>query len=399
MSNAAMPPLLPVYKRADITFERGEGAYLIDRAGRRYLDFGSGIAVTLLGHAHPHLVAVLKAQGEKLWHCSNLYGIEPQQRLAERLVAHTFADTAFFCNSGAEALECAIKMARRFNYQRGQPERHRIITFEGAFHGRTLATISAGGQEKHLEGFRPVLPGFDQVPLDDVAKVEAAIGEETAAVLIEPIQGEGGIRTVPQGFLEQLRQLCDEHDLLLIFDEVQCGMGRTGRLFAYEWTKMTPDVMAVAKGLGGGFPIGACLATARAASGMVPGCHGSTFGGNPLACAVANGVLDVVLEEGFLEHVRAMAARLRPEIDRLAAAFPNVIQEVRGQGLLLGLRCGPPSADVSAELLARGMLAPTAGENVLRLLPPLIIEERHIEEAIGKLQDVFQDFAGRAAAQ
>ena len=399
MSNAAIPPLLPVYKRADIAFERGEGAYLFDRAGRRYLDFGSGIAVTLLGHAHPHLVAVLKAQGEKLWHCSNLYGIEPQQRLAERLVAHSFADTAFFCNSGAEALECAIKMARRFHHERGQPERHRIITFEGAFHGRTLATISAGGQDKYLEGFRPALPGFDPVPLGEIDKVEAAIGPETAAILIEPIQGEGGSRTVPRGFLEELRQLCDEHDLLLVLDEVQCGMGRTGRLFAYEWTRMTPDIMALAKGLGGGFPIGACLATARAASGMAPGCHGSTFGGNPLACAVANGVLDVVLEEGFLEHVRAMAERLHAELERLAAAFPSVVQEVRGQGLLLGLRCGPPSADISAELMARGMLAPTAGENVLRLLPPLIIEQRHIDEAIGKLQDVFQDFAGREAAQ
>jgi acetylornithine/N-succinyldiaminopimelate aminotransferase len=399
MSNAAMPPLLPVYKRAEVTFERGEGAYLFDRAGRRYLDFGSGIAVTLLGHAHPHLVAVLEAQAEKLWHCSNLYGIEPQQRLAERLVAHSFADTAFFCNSGAEALECAIKMARRFHHERGQSERHRIITFEGAFHGRTLATISAGGQDKYLEGFRPALPGFDPVPLGDIDQVEAAIGAETAAILIEPIQGEGGIRTAEGAFLEELRQLCDQHELLLILDEVQCGMGRTGRLFAYEWTGMTPDIMALAKGLGGGFPIGACLATARAASGMTPGCHGSTFGGNPLACAVANGVLDVVLEEGFLEHVRAMAERLRGELDQLAAAFPTVVQEVRGQGLLLGLRCGPPNADIAAELMARGMLAVPAAENVLRLLPPLIIEQRHIDEAIGTLHEVCQDFAGRKAAQ
>ena len=399
MSNAAMPPLLPVYKRAEITFERGEGAYLFDRAGRRYLDFGSGIAVTLLGHAHPHLVAVLEAQAEKLWHCSNLYGIEPQQRLAERLVAHSFADTAFFCNSGAEALECAIKMARRFHHERGQPERHRIITFEGAFHGRTLATISAGGQDKYLEGFRPGLPGFDAVPLGDVDKVEAAIRAETAAILIEPIQGEGGIRATEPAFLEELRQLCDEHDVLLILDEVQCGMGRTGRLFAYEWTGMTPDIMALAKGLGGGFPIGACLATARAASGMAPGCHGSTFGGNPLACAVANGVLDVLLAEGFLEQVRDVARRLRGELDQLAAAFPGVVAEIRGQGLLLGLRCGPPNAEISAELMARGMLAVPAGENVLRLLPPLIIEQRHIDEAIGTLHEVFQDFAGREAAQ
>jgi acetylornithine/N-succinyldiaminopimelate aminotransferase len=399
MSNAAMPALLPVYKRSEITFERGEGAYLFDRAGRRYLDFGSGIAVTLLGHAHPHLVAALEAQGRKLWHCSNLYDIEPQQRLAERLVAHSFADTAFFCNSGAEALECAIKMARRFQYGRGQPERHRIVTFEGAFHGRTIATISAGGQEKHLEGFRPVLPGFDAVPLGDIAKVEAAIGAETAAILIEPIQGEGGIRTPERSFLEELRQLCDEHDLLLILDEVQTGMGRTGRLFAHEWTSITPDIMALAKGLGGGFPIGACLATARAASGMTPGSHGSTFGGNPLACAVANGVLDVVLAERFLENVRAVAGRLRDELDQLAAAFPTVVQEIRGQGLLLGLRCGPPNTDLSAELLARGMVAVSAGDNVLRLLPPLIIEPRHVDEAIGTLQEVFRDFAGREAAQ
>jgi acetylornithine/N-succinyldiaminopimelate aminotransferase len=399
MSNAAMPALLPVYKRAAVTFERGEGAYLFDRAGRRYLDFGSGIAVTVLGHAHPHLVAVLEAQAKKLWHCSNLYGIEPQQRLAERLIAHSFADTAFFCNSGAEALECAIKMARRFHYERGQPERHRIITFEGAFHGRTMATISAGGQDKHLEGFRPALPGFDGVPLGDLAKVEAAIGEQTAGVLIEPIQGEGGIRPVAPAFLEELRQLCDEHDLLLILDEVQCGMGRTGRLFAYEWTGMTPDIMALAKGLGGGFPIGACLATARAASGMAPGCHGSTFGGNPLACAVANGVLDVLLADGFLAHVRDVAGRLRTELDQLAAAFPTVVREIRGQGLLLGLRCGPPNADISAELMARGMLAVPAGENVLRLLPPLIIAQRHIDEAIGTLHEVLQDFAGREAAQ
>jgi len=399
MSNAAMPPLLPVYKRAEITFERGEGPYLFDGAGRRWLDFGSGIAVTLLGHAHPHLIAVLEAQAEKLWHCSNLYGIEPQQRLAERLVAHSFADTAFFCNSGAEALECAIKMARRFHHERGQSERHRIITFEGAFHGRTLATISAGGQEKHLEGFRPALPGFDAVTMGDLAGVEAALGEQTAAILIEPIQGEGGIRTADRAFLEELRQLCDEHDVLLIFDEVQCGMGRTGRLFAYEWTRITPDVMTLAKGLGGGFPIGACLATARAASGMTPGSHGSTFGGNPLACAVANGVLDVLLDQGFLDHVRTMAERLRERLDELAAAFPGVVHEVRGQGFLLGLRCEPPNSDIAAECMARGLLVVPAGDNVVRLLPPLIIEAKHIDEAIGTLHDVLQDFAGREAAQ
>jgi acetylornithine/N-succinyldiaminopimelate aminotransferase len=399
MSNAAMPPLLPVYKRAEITFERGEGPYLFDRAGRRYLDFGSGVAVTLLGHAHPHLIAVLEAQAEKLWHCSNLYGIEPQQRLGERLVAHSFADTAFFCNSGAEALECAIKMARRFHYARGQGERHRIITFEGAFHGRTIATLSAGGQEKHLEGFRPALPGFDAVTMNDLAGVEAALGEQTAGILVEPIQGEGGIRTADPGFLEELRHLCDEHDVLLMFDEVQCGMGRTGRLFAYEWTRVTPDIMTLAKGLGGGFPIGACLATARAASGMTPGSHGSTFGGNPLACAVANGVLDVLLGDGFLEHVQSIAQSLRARLDELAASFPGLVQEVRGQGLLLGLRCEPPNTEITAECMARGLLTVPAGDNVVRLLPPLIIEQEHIDEAIGTLQEVLQDFAGREAAQ
>jgi acetylornithine/N-succinyldiaminopimelate aminotransferase len=399
MSNASVPPLLPVYKRAAVSFERGEGAYLFDREGRRYLDFGSGIAVTLLGHAHPHLVARLKEQGEKLWHCSNLYGIEVQEQLAERLVAQSFADTAFFCNSGAEALECAIKMARRFQFQRGQPERHEIITFEGAFHGRTMATISAGGQDKYLEGFRPGLPGFVQVTLGDLAAVEAAIGARTAAVLIEPIQGEGGIRPARSEFLEELRRLCDEHDILLICDEVQSGMGRTGRLFAYEWTRITPDVMTLAKGLGGGFPLGACLATARAASGMTPGCHGSTFGGNPLACAVGNAVLDVLLEDGFLDRATEHADRLRRQVEQLVAAFPGVLSAVRGQGMLLGLICVPPNTEVSARAMARGLLLVPAGENVVRLLPPLIIGQAEIDEAVRVLEEVCQDFAGQEAAQ
>ncbi len=399
MSNATVPPLLPVYKRSEVSFERGEGAWLFDRDGRRYLDFCSGIAVTLLGHAHPHLVEALKAQAEKLWHCSNLYGIEPQEQLAERLVAQSFADTAFFCNSGAEALECAIKMARRFHFQRGQPDRFRIITFEGAFHGRTMATISAGGQEKHLEGFRPALPGFDQVPLGDLERVEAAIGEQTAAILIEPIQGESGIRAAEAAFLEELRRLCDEHDLLLVFDEVQCGMGRSGRLFAYQWTKITPDVMTLAKGLGGGFPIGACLATARAASGMTPGSHGSTFGGNPLACTAGNAVLDVLLEAGFLERAQETAAYLRHQLEQLVTAYPGVLSGLRGQGLMLGLVCAPPNTEFNAKLLKRGLLAVPAGDNVLRLLPPLIIERAHVDEALGILEDVCQEFAGQEAAQ
>ncbi len=399
MANAPIPSLLPVYKRNELAFERGEGAYLIDGQGRRYLDFGSGIAVTLLGHSHPHLVGALKAQAEKLWHCSNIYRIEQQEELAARLVAHSFADTAFFCNSGAEALECAIKMARRFHFHRGQPERYRIVTFEGAFHGRTMATISAGGQDKYLEGFRPGLEGFDAVPLNDLGKVEGAIGEQTAAVLIEPMQGEGGIRATEAGFLEELRVLCDQHDLLLIFDEVQTGLGRTGKLFAYEWTRITPDIMALAKGLGGGFPLGACLATARAASGMTAGTHGSTFGGNPLACAVGNAVLDVLLEDGFLEQVRELASHLRERLDRLAQAWPEIIKEVRGQGLLIGLRLDPVNTEVSARLMARGLLTVPAAENVVRLLPPLIIEEAHVDEALAALEAVCEELAGQEAAE
>jgi acetylornithine/N-succinyldiaminopimelate aminotransferase len=399
MSNAPVSPLLPVYKRSPVSFERGEGAYLFDREGRRYLDFGSGIAVTLLGHAHPHLVATIKAQAEKLWHCSNLYRIDLAEQLAERLVAQSFADTVFFGNSGAEALECAIKMARRFHYQRGQGERYRVLTFEGAFHGRTLATISAAGQEKHLEGFRPEMPGFDHLPLGDLKAVEAAIGPETAAILIEPIQGEGGIRVVEPGFLAELRRLADDHDLLLVYDEVQTGMGRTGRLFAYQWSGVVPDIMTLAKGLGGGFPIGACLATARAASGMTAGSHGSTFGGNPLACACGNAVLDVLLEDGFLERVEELAKRLRRQLDQLAAAYPGVITGVRGQGLLLGLVFASPNTEVSAKLMARGLLTVPAGDNVVRLLPPLIIGQTEIDEALAILEELCQELAGQEAAQ
>ena len=399
MSNAPMPSLLPVYKRAAVDFERGEGAYLFDRDGRRYLDFGSGIAVTLLGHAHPHLVATLKEQAGKLWHCSNLYGIEVQERLADRLVAHSFADTAFFCNSGAEALECSIKMARSHFQQRGQTDRFRIITFEGAFHGRTIATITAGGQAKYLDGFRPGLPGFDQLPLGDIERVESTIGEQTAAILIEPIQGEGGIRQPQIAFLEELRRICDEHDLLLIFDEVQSGMGRTGKLFAYEWTRITPDIMTLAKGLGGGFPIGACMATARAASGMSPGCHGSTFGGNPLACAVANAVLDVLLEHGFQDHVRDVASYLRARLKELAASYPGIVLEIRGEGLLLGLRCGPTNTDIAQKLMARGLLTVPAGENVVRLLPPLIVERAQVDEAVTILEGICQELAAQEAAR
>ena len=392
MLNAPMPPVLPVYKRAPVTFERGEGAYLFDRDGRRYLDFCSGIAVTQLGHAHPHLVGVLKAQAERLWHCSNLYGIESQEQLAERLVAQSFADTAFFCNSGAEALECCIKMARRFHYDRGQPERHEIITFDGAFHGRTMATISAGGQAKYIEGFEPALQGFESIKAGDADAVEAAISKTTAAILIEPVQGEGGFRTMDAGFLEALRRIADEQDILLIFDEVQTGMGRTGKLFGYEWSGVEPDIMALAKGLGGGFPIGACLAKARVGRAMTPGTHGSTFGGNPLACAVGNGVLDVLLSDGFFEHAQAVGGKLWSEMERLKAAFPGLILEVRGMGLMLGFRLsdGILNTEMVDRLLKRNLMTVPAGDNVVRLLPPLIIGEQEVSEAIDTLLECFQ---------
>ncbi len=397
MLNAPMPSLLPVYKRAPVTFDRGEGAYLYDIEGRRYLDFGSGVAVTSLGHAHPHLVGILKAQAERLWHCSNLYGIEAQQQLADRLVEHSFADSVFFCNSGAEASECAIKMARRFQHQRGQAARHKIITFDGAFHGRTMATISAGGQSKYLEGFEPGLPGFSAIPAHDLDALAAAIDDQTAALLIEPLQGEGGIREVDIAFLKALRQIADDCDLLLIFDEIQTGMGRTGKLFAYEWSGISPDIMALAKGLGGGFPVGACLSTARVARGMSPGTHGSTFGGNPLACAVANGVLDVMLEEGFFDHLAETSALLREELQRLAALYQDQILEIRGKGLMIGIRLvdGQASGKVVETLVQRGLLTVPAGDNVVRLLPPLTIGRAEVEEAVATLEEHFAAFASQ----
>jgi acetylornithine/N-succinyldiaminopimelate aminotransferase len=374
-------PILPTYARADLAFERGEGPYLFTAAGERYLDFGSGIAVTALGHVHPHLVATLKAQADKLWHVSNLFRIPGQERLAERLVASTFADTVFFTNSGAEALECAIKMTRKFQSHEGRPERFRIVTFEGAFHGRTLATIAAGGQAKYLEGFGPKVEGFDQVPFGDLAAARAAIGPETAGILVEPIQGEGGVRVGSRDFLRGLRALCDEHGLLLVFDEVQTGVGRTGNLFAYESTGVTPDVMAIAKGIGGGFPMGACLATERAAAGMTAGTHGSTFGGNPLAMAMGNAVLDVVLAPGFLENVQKNALRLKQQLAMLKDEYPGIIEEVRGEGLLLGLKCRVPNTEMVAALRERHLLAIGAGDNVVRILPPLIVGEAEIAEA------------------
>ena len=373
---------MPTYARIDLAFERGEGAYLYGLDGRRYLDFGSGIAVTAFGHGHPHLVAALTAQAGKLWHVSNLYRIPEQERLAKRLVEATFADTVFFCNSGGEAVECGLKIVRKYHDAAGHPERYRVITFAGAFHGRTLATLAAGKVAKHVAGFGPQVEGFDQVPLGDVGAVRAAVGPETAAILIEPIQGESGIIVAPDGFLRTLRDIADETGALLFYDEVQCGMGRTGRLFAHEWEATPPDVMAVAKGIGGGFPIGACLATEAAAAGMTAGSHGSTFGGNPLASAVANAVLDLVLEPGFLEGVQARSERLMQGVQRLAKSNSGVIEAVRGRGLMLGLRCRCLNTDVIEAARENGLLTVIAADNVVRLAPPLDIEDAHIDEAL-----------------
>lgn len=384
MAEAA--PLYDTYSRAPLRFERGEGVWLITETGERYLDFGAGVAVTSVGHGHPHVVGALKEQADKVWHLSNIYEIPGQEALAKRLTAATFADKVFFTNSGAEALECAIKTARRYQYSNGHPERFHIITFEGAFHGRTLATIAAGGQEKYLEGFGPKAPGFDQVPFGDVEAVRAAITNETAAILIEPVQGEGGVRPATNEFMRALRQLCDENGLLLILDEVQTGVGRTGKLFAHEWSGIAPDIMAVAKGIGGGFPLGACLATAEAASGMKAGTHGSTYGGNPLAMAVGNAVLDVVLEDGFLQHVNDVSLVFRQGLASLKDRFPDVIEDVRGEGLLLGVKAAVPSAELLQAIRAAHLLAIPAGDNVIRLLPPLVVTADEAREGLVRLE-------------
>ena len=376
-----IPAILPVYSRVDLAFERGEGAYLYTAEGRRYLDFASGIAVTSLGHAHPHLVEALIHQGQKLWHTSNVFRIPGQELLAKRLIDATFADTAFFTNSGAEAVECGIKLVRKYFDDIGQPERYRIIACNNAFHGRTMATIAAGGQEKLLKGFDPVVDGFDHVAFGNLNEMRAAITPQTAAILIEPVQGEGGARAADPAYLRGLREIADEFGLLLFFDEVQCGMGRTGKLFAYEWAGIEPDVMAIAKGIGGGFPLGACLATEKAACGMTAGTHGSTYGGNPLAMAIGNAVLDIVLADGFLDNVQRIAGVLRKRLAAVAKAHPAVLAGVRGQGLLLGLECVKPNTDVMVALRRNGLLCVGGGENIVRLLPPLIIDETHVEEA------------------
>ena len=376
------PALLPTYSRTDIAFVRGEGSWLFAEDGKRYLDFGAGIAVNAFGHANPKLVAALTEQAGKLWHTSNLYRVPGQEKLAQKLVAHSFADTAFFTNSGAEAIELAFKMARRYHFVSGHPERFQIISFEGAFHGRTLAGIAAGGNEKYLEGFGPKVQGFDQVPLGDLAALNKMIGPQTAALIIEPLQGEGGVRPVPVEFLRSLRKICDEKGLLLIFDEIQTGVGRTGKLFAHEWLGLTPDIMCIAKAIGGGFPLGALLATAEAAKGMTPGTHGTTYGGNPLAMAVGNAALDMVLSPGFLEHVGKVANYLSQQLGALVADHPAIFEGVRGQGLMLGLQMKIPNGDFIEAAREAGLIVLPAGDNVVRLLPPLTISEGEVREAI-----------------
>lgn len=391
----ASPAVMGTYGRQNIVFVQGEGAWLISESGERYLDFGSGVAVNSLGHAHPRLVAALKAQAEKLWHTSNLYRVEGQEAVAEKLTRLTFAERVFFCNSGAEACEGAIKVARRYHYVSGRPERWRIITFRGAFHGRTLATLAAAGNEKYLEGFGPEAQGFDHVEFNDRAGLEAAIGPETAAIMLEPIQGEGGVRAFPLEDLRHVRELCDRHGLLMVLDEVQTGVGRTGKLFAHEWAGIVPDVMAIAKGFGGGFPVGAVLATAEAAKGMTPGTHGSTFGGNPLAMAVASTVLDVIGEPGFLDSVQVKALQLKQGLAALKDQHATIVEEVRGTGLLMGLklRSQVSPAQIVAAAMDEKLLLVGAGDNTVRVLPPLIASEREIAQGLNALSRAVQRVA------
>ena len=393
-----IPSVLPTYNRADLTFVSGEGVWLTEADGRRFLDLGAGIAVNALGHAHPALVRALHEQAQKLWHVSNLYRIPEQEMLADALVAHTFADTVFFTNSGTEACELAVKMARKYWYEKGLPDRTRILTFEGAFHGRSSAAIAAAGSEKMVKGFGPLLPGFTQLPWGDHEAMKAAMGPDVAAILIEPIQGEGGIKPLPDVCLKGLRALCDTTGALLILDEVQCGMGRTGRLFAHEWAGIAPDIMMVAKGIGGGFPLGAVLATEAAASGMTAGTHGSTYGGNPLGCAVGLEVMRHVADPAFLAEVNRKAVLLRQKLEGLVASHPDVFAGVRGSGLMLGLVCRAPNTDVVRAGYAEGVLTVPAAENVVRLLPALTITDAEIAEALARLDRIALRVASPAPA-
>jgi acetylornithine/N-succinyldiaminopimelate aminotransferase len=389
--------VMPTYARYDIAFDRGEGAYLWDTENRRYLDFGAGIAVAALGHCHPHLVEAIREQAGKLMHTSNLYHIPGQERLAERLVANTFADTVFFNNSGGEAVEMGVKMLRKFQNENGHPERYRVITVSGAFHGRSLAMISAGKQAKHLKGFGPEVDGFDQVAFGNLNEMRSAIGPETAGILVEPVQGEGGIRPMDPAYLRELRKIADEFGILLMFDEVQTGVGRTGTLYAYQHSGVEPDVLASAKGLGGGFPIGATLANARVSAAMNAGSHGSTFGGNPLAMAAANAVLDVVLEPGFMENVDARGKQFRAGLDKLVADYPAILEDARGAGLMLGVKCKITNNDLVVRAMHEGLLTVPAGDNVVRFVPPLIITEEQVDEALGMLKRALDSLAAEAA--
>ncbi len=391
--------IVPTYARANVTFERGDGVWLTTTSGERYLDFGAGIAVNSVGHSHPHLVEALVTQGGKLWHTSNLFQMPEGERLARRLADATFADLVFFANSGAEANEAAIKMARKRHAVDGHPERFGILTFEGAFHGRTLATLAAGGQAKYLEGFGPKVQGFDQIPLGDLDAVEAAIGPNTAAIMIEPIQGEGGVRVVPPAFLRGLRAICDARGLLLIFDEVQTGVGRTGRFFAYEHSGIHPDILTAAKGIGGGFPLGVCLATADAAKGLTAGVHGTTFGGNPLAMAIGNAVLDIVLAPGFIENVARLGLLARQQLAELKDRHPRIIEEVRGEGLMIGLKLEVAPAEFAALARDQRLLTIPAGDGVVRLLPPLVISDDELGEGVRRLHATCVAAEGALASQ
>jgi len=384
--------LLPTYARVHLAFERGEGVWLVATNGERYLDFTSGVAVNALGHAHPHMIAALTAQAQKLWHVSNLYEVPEAERVAQRLCDVSFADVVFFCNSGAEAMECTIKMARKYHSANGAPERYRIITFEGAFHGRTLATLAAGGQKKYLDGFGPVMEGFDQVPFGNLEATKAAITPETGAILIEPIMGEGGVRVVEPSFLRALRELCDQHGLLLLLDEVQTGMGRTGELFAHQRSGIEPDIMALAKALGGGFPVGACLARREAAKGMTVGTHGSTFGGNPLAAAVGLEALRIIADEALVERSRVLGAHM---IERLRAMTSPVLKAVRGRGLWAAAEIDPRFAtarEVCERLVERGVLSKETHRTVVRLAPPLVITREDLDLALDRLEEVIGEF-------
>ncbi|SFR33621.1 acetylornithine/N-succinyldiaminopimelate aminotransferase [Yoonia tamlensis] len=389
--------ILPTYSRAPLTFVSGEGSWLTEQDGRRFLDLGAGIAVNALGHANPALVEALTTQAQAVWHLSNLYNIPAQQKLADALVDATFADTVFFTNSGTEACELAVKMARKYWYDKGQPDRGEIITFTGSFHGRSAAGIAAAGSEKMTKGFGPLLPGFTHLEFGDMAALAAAVTDQTAAVLIEPVQGEGGIRPVPDADLKAMRDLCDTHGALLIFDEVQCGMGRTGKLFAHEWAGVTPDIMMVAKGIGGGFPLGAVLATENAASGMTAGTHGSTYGGNPLACAVGAKVMEIIADDAFLAEVNRKAGLLRQKLEGLVAAHPDVFEAVRGAGLMLGLKCKAVNTDIVAAGYAQGVLTVPAADNVIRLLPPLTITDADIAAAVDKIDAAAAQLQGANA--